>query len=132
MRAQFNWELAQWFIGACFAVVVAAHLGAEHLSRKVTILILLLFTYYTAQTAFSLQTQSRYVNAAYQDLEVLSTTSGLSNIAQVALDNSRRQDSSQIPFSLIGFLLCYFSSIGFVVYRHMQYRKGRESEISGT
>ena len=129
IRTQYIWSTGQWWMSICFAMIVAAHVGTEHLTRLITIWVLALFSIGSLQVLLAMANNQNYINAMYQSLEALERTAELGPVAQVALENSR---AIGIPPGWFVFPLLYISTIAFVILRHIHNTKSEQRDLNGT
>jgi len=121
-RAEMTWNITQWWVSICFAVMVATYLGSRKLTKPIVALIIGLYALTTARALLALSVHTAYVFDLYEALRILSETEQLTVVGTGALE---RQDSPVqsflSPLWLAGSMIF---TVSFVVYC---YRHVRES-----
>ena len=122
-RSEILWNLTQWWVSICFAVMVASYMGRDHLSRALTGLIVILFSWYTLVVAQGVLEHLQFMGALYDGLSFLQENSQLGIVGQAALEiNPSQQERVGLPYFLF---TAFVVTNGFVIFSYLKLRKSQ-------
>ena len=121
-RTEAQWNLLQWWVSVSFAVMMAAYIGSEKLTKQIIALIVVMYLFTTLRILLVLGNHSAYILDMYTALQTLSESGGLSAVGAGALER-RAGESPSILIGNIWFLFSFIFTIGFVLYCYKYVKK---------
>ena len=113
LRIDMNWSIIQWWIGITFTLVIASYVGMEHLTKILTSVAIILYTFCTLIFAQSVLNNIDQIISGFATLDLLSKSTDLSPMGQAALDEYRNPELPLVPIFLV---CCFVAANGFVLY----------------
>ena len=120
-RSEVLWNLNQWWVSVSFAVMLAAYVGAERLSRILVGLMVGLYSLYTI-TVWEHVLSLVSLHSSYMEaLSLLADSSQLGVVGQAYLE---QQDNRKLSIVFPAFMVVAFLiTNGFVFYSYRKYKK---------
>ncbi|NKB32428.1 MAG: hypothetical protein GKR91_04955 [Pseudomonadales bacterium] len=121
------WTILQWWVSFSFAVMVAAYVGAERLTRRLIAIICGMYFIAWLAVASNLIVLSEQNGAIFQELDILREADQLSLVGLSRLDSA--EGLFGVPTAML-FLLSIFFTYGFVLYCYKSAKRGQEVRAS--
>ena len=118
------WSMQQWWASVSIAVLVVAHVAGARFPVPIALLIIALYTAYSAYMFYLLGVNSRVLMAYAADMQALEVQG--TAIAAGSRELARDVDGST-PFAMPVLVGTYLAAVGYLLY---QVRRGRLERAS--